>query len=102
MEAITRKSIFLYTRPSPDTAPDIGHMREYTAHELGEAVKSAGFEVTRLFTTHIAEFASHLPLLRLLEENGYSTELRGEQSWCVAVKLSALPVDRFPWFLYNP
>jgi hypothetical protein len=77
-------------------------MREYTAHELGQAVQAAGFEVSQLFTTHIAEFASHLPLLRLLAENGYSTELRGEQTWCVAVKRSALPIDRFPWFLYNP
>lgn len=93
---------FLYTRPDPNSPPDIGHMREYTAPELGETVKAAGFEVSRLFTTHIAEFASHLPLLRLLAENGYSTELRGEQSWCVAVKRAALPVDRFPWFIYNP
>jgi SAM-dependent methyltransferase len=93
---------FLYTRPAPNTPPDIGHMREYTAHELGEVVKAAGFEVARLFTTHIAEFASHLPLLRLLAENGYSTDNRGEQTWCLAVKRPALPVDRFPWFIYNP
>ncbi len=93
---------FLYTRPAPGIPPDIGHMREYTAHELGETMKAAGFEVAKLFTTHIAEFASHLPLLHLLAENGYDTELRGEQSWCVAIKRSHLPVDRFPWFLYNP
>jgi SAM-dependent methyltransferase len=93
---------FLYTRPDPDSPPDIGHMREYTAHELGNTVRAAGFEVEQLFTTHIAEFASHLPLLRLLAENGYSTELRGEQTWCVAVKRSTVPVDRYPWFLYNP
>lgn len=93
---------FLYKRPVPGEDPEVGHMREYTAHELGEAVKAAGFEVTRLFTTHIGEFASHLPLLKLLAEHGYDTENRGEQTWCLARKRSELPVDRYPWFLYVP
>jgi hypothetical protein len=65
-------------------------------------MKAAGFEVQQLFTTFIEEFASHLPLLKFLEAGGYNTEDRGEQSWCVAVKRGALPVDRFPWFIYNP
>lgn len=91
---------FLYTRPEPGTPPDIGHMREYTASELRDVVKAAGFEITTLFTTHLDEYASHLPLLKLLEANGYSTELRGEQSWCVAVKNSELPITRFPYFIY--
>jgi SAM-dependent methyltransferase len=93
---------FLYGRPKPDEPAEIGHVREYTAHELSEAVKAAGFEVQRLFTTFIDEFSTHRPLLKLLEEHGYSTENRGEQSWCLAVKRSALPVDRFPWFIYSP
>jgi SAM-dependent methyltransferase len=92
---------FLYTRPEPDTAPEIGHVREYTMYELGEAVKAAGFELVQLFTTFIDEYASHLPLLKLLEENGYSTENRGEQSWCLAVKRAGLPVNRYPFFIYN-
>jgi SAM-dependent methyltransferase len=92
---------FLYKRPRPNDEPEIGHVREYTAYELGEAVKAAGFEVTQLFTTFIAEFTSHQPLLKLLEENGYSTENRGEQSWCLAVKRANLPVDRYPFFIYS-
>jgi SAM-dependent methyltransferase len=92
---------FLYTRPDRPDPPEIGHVREYTIHELGEAVKSAGFEVRQLFTTFIDEFATHRPLLRLLSENGYPTENRGEQSWCVAVKRSNLAVDRYPWFIYS-
>jgi SAM-dependent methyltransferase len=93
---------FLYKRPVQGEEPDIGHMREYTAHELGEAVKAAGFEVTKLFTTFIEEFASHLPLLQFLAENGYDTANRGEQTWCLARKRADLPVDRYPWFLYVP
>lgn len=93
---------FLYKRPVPGEEQEIGHVREYTVHELGEAVKAAGFEVTRLFTTFIEEFATHRPLLLFLEENGYDAENRGEQSWCVAVKRAELPIDRYPWFIYSP
>jgi SAM-dependent methyltransferase len=88
-----------YKHPSDE--PEIGHMREYTAWELGEAVKAAGFEIERLFTTCIQEYAGHYPLLRLLEEHGYSTENRGEQTWCIGIKKSALPINRYPPFIYN-
>ncbi|HTR34661.1 MAG TPA: methyltransferase domain-containing protein [Bryobacteraceae bacterium] len=92
---------FLYKRPAPGEEPEIGHVREYTAHELGEAVKAAGFEVKQLFTTFIGEFSSHLPLLTFLDINGFNTENRGEQSWCLAVKRSSLPIDRYPFFIYS-
>ena len=93
---------FKYDRPQPGHEPEIGHMREYTAYEVGEAMKAAGFEIGRLFTTTIEEFEGHMPLLKLLEENGFSTENRGEQTWCLAIKRSSLPVDRYPFFIYNP
>lgn len=91
---------FLYNRPGGEE--QIGHVREYTAHELGEIVKAAGFEVVRLFTTFIEERAEHKPLLNFLAANGYSIEHRGEQSWCLARKRGELPVDRYPWFVYTP
>jgi len=92
---------FLYKRPGPGIEEEIGHMREYTAYELGEAVKAAGFEVTTLFTTFIDEYSTHRPLIRFLEQNGYDTGNRGEQTWCLARKRSHLPVDRFPFFIYS-
>lgn len=91
---------FLYNRPVAGAETEIGHVREYTNYELGEAVKAAGFEIKQLFTTFIEEFASHLPLLKFLKENGYDVENRGEQSWCLAVKRSSLPVNRYPFFIY--
>lgn len=91
---------FLYKRPGGEE--EIGHFREYTAYELGETAKAAGFEVKQLFTTFIEEYSSHLPLLKFLAANGYSTENRGEQSWCLAAKRSSLPVDRYPFFIYSP
>jgi SAM-dependent methyltransferase len=93
---------FKYDRPSPDRAPEIGHMREYTAYELAEAVKAAGFEVVKLFTTTIEEYALHTSLLNFLLEHGYATENRGEQTWCLARKQAGLPVNRYPLFLYVP
>lgn len=92
---------YLYKVPKPGEEPEIGHVREYTVHELGETVKAAGFEVCQLFTTFIEEFATHRPLLKLLEASGYDPENRGEQSWCLAMKRAELPVDRYPWFIYN-
>lgn len=89
-----------YKHPNP-SEPEIGHVHEYTAHELGLTIEGAGFEIERLFTTPIEEYASHQSLRPLLEANGYSTENRGEQTWCLAVKRSGLPVNRYPEFLYS-
>jgi SAM-dependent methyltransferase len=93
---------FLYERPGADERTDIGHVREYTCYELGEAVKAAGFEVELLFTTFIEEFSEHRELLKFLAVNGYSTENRGEQTWCLARNRTGLAVDRYPWFIYTP
>lgn len=89
-----------YKKPDP-LSPEIGHMHEYTCAELGRTVEAAGFEIARLFTTVIPEYEHLSPLLELLVAHGYSTENRGEQSWCLAVKRSALPVNRYPDFLYG-
>ncbi len=94
------KIYWQYKRPDP-IDPEIGHMHEYTAAELGRTVTAAGFEIGSLFTTVIDEYAGHSPLLELLAANGYTTENRGEQSWCLAVKRAALPIDRYPAFLYS-
>jgi SAM-dependent methyltransferase len=86
----------------PDDEPEIGHMREYTADEIGRAMVASGFEVERLFTTVIEEYegAWRADTMAVLEDHGYSTENRGEQTWCVGIKRSALPVDRYPSFIY--
>jgi SAM-dependent methyltransferase len=89
----------LYTLPSE--GGEMGHRREYTLWELGEAVKAAGFEIAQIFTTGIEEYTGHKPLLQLLREHGYSAENRGEQSWCLARKRSDLPMDRYPACLYS-
>ncbi|MFN7995947.1 MAG: methyltransferase domain-containing protein [Bryobacteraceae bacterium] len=80
---------------------DSQHMREYTMAELGDLVRAAGFEIEHLFTEPIAEYSFYQALLLFLEENGYSPADRGEQSYCVARKRAALPVTRYPSFLYE-
>lgn len=92
---------YKYTRPRPGAPPQIPHVREYTAFELQYALQAAGFEIETAFTEPIAEWAEHLPMWNFLEEHGYNTSLRGEQTYCIAVKRAALPVTRYPEFLYS-
>jgi SAM-dependent methyltransferase len=92
---------YLYTRPQPGLAPEITHVREYTAFELENAVEAAGFEVETLLTEPIGEFSMNLPMRNFLEEHGYNTSLRGEQTYCIAIKRSGWPVTRYPKFLYS-
>jgi len=91
-----------YKPTGPGIEEEIGHVREYTLNELTIVVNSAGFEIVQAFTTHIEEHAGHKPLLKFLAANGYSTENRGEQSWCLARKRADLPVDRYPIWIYYP
>ena len=90
-----------YKIPVAGSAAVAQHMREYTLAELGEIVRSAGFEIEELFTEPIAEYNFHQPLLLFLEENGFNPADRGEQSYCLARKRSSLPVTRYPQFLYE-
>ena len=77
---------------------EMPHVREYTAHELRKAVESAGFEIATLFTE---TDGSKEYVEAFLEEHGYNPELRGEQTWCIGIKRSNLPVTRYPTFLYD-
>lgn len=90
-----------YPRPRPDSADEVPHVREYTAFELRTAVEAAGFEIENLFTEPIAELEMNRPMWNFLEENGYNTSMRGEQTYCVAVKRGDWPVIRYPRFLYS-
>jgi SAM-dependent methyltransferase len=89
-----------YQRPGCDASTEPPHVREYTAFELRDLLEAAGFEVESLFTEPMAELAMNLPMWNFLEEHGYNTSLRGEQTYAVAVKRSSRPVTRYPKFLY--
>lgn len=90
-----------YPRPYPGTPEETPHVREYTAYEVRSAVEAAGFEIEALFTEPVAGLEMNEPMWNFLEEAGYNTALRGEQTYCVAIKRSALPVTRYPQFLYS-
>jgi SAM-dependent methyltransferase len=90
-----------YRRPRTDTPQEAPHVREYTAFELRDALQSGGFEIEALSTEPIAELEINRPMWNFLEQNGYNSSLRGEQTYCVAVKRSDLPVTRYPKFLYS-
>ncbi len=80
---------------------EIPHVREYTPQELGEAVKAAGFQIEYLFTEKIAGYNSDLFIRAVLERNGYSTALRGEQTYLIAKKRAGAGITRYPAFLYE-
>lgn len=92
----------MYPNPyGADKDTEIPHVREYTPQELGEAVQAAGFEIEYLFTEKIAGYNSDLFVRSVLERNGYSTALRGEQTYCIARKRSGAAIKRYPPFLYE-
>jgi SAM-dependent methyltransferase len=80
---------------------DIPHVREYTPHEIAQAVRSAGFQIDALFTERM-EGAHHATwVLDILKTNAFETALRGEQIYCVGRKQTPATFDRFPAFLYS-
>ncbi len=90
-----------YTPRRADDSDEIPHVREYTAFELRAAIEAAGFQIEALFTEPIAGLEMNRPMWNFLEDNGYNTSLRGEQTYCVAVKRADLAVTRYPRFLYS-
>ena len=89
-------------RPPRQGAPEeLPHVREYTAFEVRTALEAAGFEIERLFTEPIAGLEMNWPIWNFLEDNGYNSSLRGEQTYCVAIKRADLPVTRYPRFPYS-
>lgn len=70
--------------PQPPAHPD-----EHTVDELTESLRSAGFDVEKIFTTFADRFLENRKLLQLIDSNGYSARNRGEQIWCLARKSSA-------------
>jgi len=91
---------YKYSRPRPGRSLETPHVREYTAFELQATLQAGGFEIETLFTEPIAELSVNLPMWNFLEEHGYNTSMRGEQTYCMAAKRSELPVTRYPSFLY--
>lgn len=92
-----------YTDPRREYAEtEVGDMREYTPGELTAAIEAAGFKISWLFTTYAPGYHSHImEVLDILQQLGYPTALRGEQMFCVAKKCGALPITRYPGFLYE-
>ena len=80
---------------------EIGHVREYTPGELREAVESAGFEIGHLFTEVIPGYGTESWVKEFLTRTGFPVAFRGEQIYLIARKRAALPVIRYPKFLYE-
>jgi SAM-dependent methyltransferase len=93
----------MYPNPkNPDRRSERPHVREYTPHELEIAVRSAGFEIEYLFTENIEAYTAEQWMRTFLRKHHFPVIHRGEQLYMVARKSSAVPIDRYPAFLYEP
>ncbi len=90
-----------YEAPRPGKEAGTPHVREYTATEAALLLTAGGFEIETLFTESIEDGAENRPLRKMLQDYGYNTEFRGEQTYCIAVKQAQRPVTRYPEFLYS-
>lgn len=90
-----------YERPRPGSHPGPPHVREYTVREIAQLLEAGGFEIETLFTESIDDGQENRPLLKMLQDYGYSTEFRGEQIFCIAAKREQREVTRYPDFLYS-
>jgi SAM-dependent methyltransferase len=91
-----------YANPKGEfAATEIPHVREYTPQELTEALNGAGFEVDTLFTEIAPGYHAHVWVEDFLKTHKYSSDLRGEQMYCVAHKVGSRTLHRYPGFLYD-
>lgn len=75
------------------------HNFEYTPDLIKILLEVAGFEVIKLKTEYIAS-QEREDILKILKDNGFPTDLRGDTIFVQAVKVSYLK-ERFPEFLYE-
>lgn len=91
-----------YANPKGEFADtEVPHVREYTPQELVEALNCAGFEVVTLFTEVAPGYKAHVWVDEYLKQHKYSSDLRGEQTYCVARKVEGRELIRYPGFLYD-
>lgn len=75
------------------------HNREYAPYEVGVALAAAGFHVVALETADVW-MRSNPAILDLLRQVEITTELRGDNIFALAQKVSP-PVERYPKELYT-
>ncbi len=75
------------------------HNREYAPYEIGVALAAAGFSVVALETEDVW-LRSNPAVIDLLREIQISPELRGDNIFALARKVSA-PIERYPVELYT-
>lgn len=75
------------------------HVREYTSIELQNVLNCAGFRIQQFFTTR-CDASLGTWVYDLLRNEGFTTDHRGEQIYCIAAKSPNDQIVRYPDFIY--
>ena len=96
--ALRGESPYIYGQYEPGGRPTDHHNREYTANEDERLLEYGGFHIERLFTRE-SWWPGDRSLLRLWAARGLSLARRGDNTFCLARKKSAV-VERYPEEFY--
>lgn len=92
----------LYPNPQRrDSSSTASHVREYTPDELSALLACAGFRLELIHTREGRLVETRDLIQDILLTYGFPADLRGEQIFCLARKVSAADRERYPPFLYG-
>ena len=96
--ALRGESPYIYGRYEPGGRPTDHHNREYTTNEVERLLEVGGFRTEKLFTKD-SWWTGHRSLLRMFASRGLPVARRGDNTFCLARKTTAV-VERYPEEFY--
>ena len=91
-----------YVKPSLDGSVNPRHSREYAPREIALLAEAAGFHVELLESgDYGGQDGDYVDTAAMLASTGFSNELRGDVTYCVARKTGPVR-DRWPKEIYYP
>ncbi|HEY1462896.1 MAG TPA: glycosyltransferase, partial [Terriglobales bacterium] len=96
--ALRGESPYIYGRYEPGGRPTDHHNREYTTNELERLLELGGFQMERILT-HDSWWNRDRSLLRLFASRGLPVARRGDNTLCLARRVTAT-ADRHPEEFY--
>jgi len=96
--ALRGESPYIYGRYEPGGRPTDHHNREYTTNEVERLLEVGGFRAEKIFTQD-SWWTGHRSLLRMFASRGLPVARRGDNTFCLARKTTAV-AERYPEEFY--